>query len=641
MLLQKASLRIKQFVSNRKSIISEDSRSGIQYQEFSSTTNDSKRSFGTASSLSQSHAELPAFQEPSNVSSQATATSSTNSLYGCGSISNPGAINHSLSGFPSPPAAVEILYLPLFSSAVSSGDARQWRLIFSEQISQISEIRRQSKKESVTTSVSEATCNLLEALAFDPIDNDITPTQRIRIKHSSNMDSPTDNVGQLIRETDEAFKAVGIALADAKASGSDWYDSDLMVPIMPRTRLKASTSASQSRSPISRSKSVVKSQRKQPYRRKTKQVIKDGPKSTRSSKKTPARWTLTNVTTNVVEVFNGKAFRTEVDELLTPNRIQQLKDEAKKVETERNLILLSKSNLDKDKDIPLNPLEDFLLPSPRTTLSTKPSEDRGSGAAVANLPGAPPSTGGVRVSGALSLSCPDRSADRTSHRPLILPTIPEVSPFDFGPPQDYRSSKENGRPQESSESFPGHLLLPSTNFTLTSRLFRHGPIHIEYKPKRRRDSLPEEMLDWTAFQMAISGTMHDYDDNGDDAKENPGELDVDDIIAWFETFGFDSAGRLIRERSMRDLPMAYLNDSCNPETPYFDGSDEQKVAVEDESAKDPKRDQRDTVFALSVPILSEDELDEVIPMGFNLKHDLGAFLNWEAQHMQIIFDDAE
>jgi len=640
MLLQKASCRIKQLISSRKSIIPEDSRRGIQYQDFSSTTNDSQRSFGTASSRTQSHAELPAFQESSNVSSQATANSSANSLSGCGSILNSSVINRSLSGFPSPPAAVEILYLPLFSSAVPSGDARQWRLIFSEQTPQISEASKQSKKESVTTPVSEAAFNLLEALAFDPIDNDITPTQSIRIKHGSNMDGPTNNVGQMIRETDEAFEAVGIALADAKASGSDWHDSDLMVPIMPRIGLKASTSASQSRSPISRSKSVVKSKRKQPHRRKTKQIMRDAPQSTRSSKNTPARWTLTNVTTNVAEILNGKAFRTEVDEMLTPDRMQQLKDEAKKVETERNISLLSKRNLDKDKGIPLNPLEDSLLPSPRTTLSTKPSEDKYPDAAMANPQDAPPSTENITVSESLYMPCPDRPDNHTSHRPLTLPSIPEISSFDFSPPQDSKSTKENDRPQESSESFPGYLSLSSTNFTLTSRLFRHGPIRIEYKPKRRRDSLPEEMLDWTAFQMAISGTMHDYDDNGDDVKGKSDELDVDDIIAWFETFGFDSTGRIIHERSMRELSKANLDDPCNPETPYFDDSDEEKVAVEDELAKDLKRDQGDPVFDLSVPILSEDELNEVIPMGFNLKHDLGTFLNWEAQHMQIIFDDA-
>jgi len=40
---------------------------------------------------------------------------------------------------------------------------------------------------------------------------------------------------------------------------------------------------------------------------------------------------------------------------------------------------------------------------------------------------------------------------------------------------------------------------------------------------------------------------------------------------------------------------------------------------------------------LVIPSLNKD--NEVIPMGFNLGHDLGDFLRWEAQHAQLLMDD--
>jgi len=438
------------------------------------------------------------------------------------------------------------------------------------------------------------------------------------IKRGSCTDSPTDNVGQLIREVDQAFKVVGIALADVKASSSDWYDSNLTVPVVPRTGLNAS----QSRSPISRPKSVVKSKRKESHRRKTKQVITDGPKSTQISNNKPARWTLTDVTTNVVDIFNRKAFRTEVDEMLTPDRIQQIKDDVNRVEIERDLMLLSKSSLDQEKGVRLSSshLEGLLLSSPRTTLSKSP-EDKAPDEAIAN-PFELPFTEKGTESEALNILSPSKSADHTARRPLTLPTIPENSP-EFSPPQDSSPSKRNRRPQESRDPFPGYLSLPSTNFTLTSRLFSHGPIRIEHDPQRRRNSLPEGIWDWTVFQIAISGTTSDYDDNDNDVQENQDELDVNDIIEWFATFEFESAGRLIHQRPMRELSKAYLSDFSSPETPWMDDYDE-------DSAKRLKREKKNPAFVPSAPISSKDELDEVIPMGFNLKHDLGAFLNWEA-----------
>jgi hypothetical protein len=54
-----------------------------------------------------------------------------------------------------------------------------------------------------------------------------------------------------------------------------------------------------------------------------------------------------------------------------------------------------------------------------------------------------------------------------------------------------------------------------------------------------------EALDWTAFQMAISGTMEDM--NPGDSIWEEDQKELDDIMAWYSDFGFRSIGGLVRE----------------------------------------------------------------------------------------------
>ncbi|KAI9809022.1 MAG: hypothetical protein M1825_002311 [Sarcosagium campestre] len=71
----------------------------------------------------------------------------------------------------------------------------------------------------------------------------------------------------------------------------------------------------------------------------------------------------------------------------------------------------------------------------------------------------------------------------------------------------------------------------------------HGPIRLSV-------ANPSERLDWTAFQMAISGPTGDYLMGGvsggmNDESYRPEEAIEDDFVDWFRSYGYESEGLLI------------------------------------------------------------------------------------------------
>lgn len=118
----------------------------------------------------------------------------------------------------------------------------------------------------------------------------------------------------------------------------------------------------------------------------------------------------------------------------------------------------------------------------------------------------------------------------------ILPTIPKISPS-LIPPQKFAHT----RPQLSIPARPpptsGFITLPSTPFSLTAPLFRHGPIRIDRSQKYF--SPEDKSLDWTAFQISIIGIMDHHESVQDDVEWRPGEAEVDALKSWFSDFGFD------------------------------------------------------------------------------------------------------
>ncbi|EGY20862.1 uncharacterized protein VDAG_02386 [Verticillium dahliae VdLs.17] len=77
--------------------------------------------------------------------------------------------------------------------------------------------------------------------------------------------------------------------------------------------------------------------------------------------------------------------------------------------------------------------------------------------------------------------------------------------------------------------------------------FRHGRIRTP-KPDSilYANIMPDKTLDWTAFQVAILGGAGDFFSGSSDLTRRPDDDEGEDITAWFEDFGFESAGRLVR-----------------------------------------------------------------------------------------------
>jgi hypothetical protein len=508
----------------------------------------------------------------------------------------------------------------------------------------------------VTSSSPEQTFNLLEALAIAPVDEDTTPTQSTRNTQEYDMAEFSDNVDQLIKETDEAFQAVGLALADAKATTYEWHDNTATAPFIrtvakPRNGpgKKRSIPNLSSKTSIWRSSSVVKAKRQPFHLRKTKQPSRTGPRHV-PPPITPERWTLTDVTSNLVDVFSGKIFRTEVDEMLTPGRMQLLQDNGTetrgKRSSESNASLNSSSStptepfnleslsasIDAATQVSQSPFPDPILPPPPVP---KRSEARRAKATTEKNVG----DGTEMTFEDLNFPSPPRKSSRAG--PLgqqMLPTIPEISSITLAPPKTY--GKEKLKHNSIPESIQDSITLFSTPFTLTSPLFRHGPIRIG----RRKANLPEEALDWTAFQMAILGTMDS--DTSDGLGREPDETELDSITEWFAEFGFEGPGALIGETPNRPRIEVHIKDDNNKRKPWRGAFSGEKMLVEgdlkESRVKGVRLEDGESLPSSPMLDLSPPEVsgsgETIIPMGYNLGHDLGDFLSWEAQHIQNLYD---
>ncbi|KAJ8066161.1 hypothetical protein OCU04_005251 [Sclerotinia nivalis] len=649
----------------------------------------------------------------------------------------------------------------------------------------------------------------------------------------------TDNVEQLIRETDEAFLAVGFALGDAKDAtrGFQQFNSSKVSKITgmgmgmgmnnmnmdnmdmnmnnmnnmnntiitrsignksiartnsisKRNQMQNSNSLKErplsiglsGKSPVP--KSIINSKAKKSNSPKQKKITV----SDKASRKTlphphsSARWNLGDVTASMADVFKGKFTRLEADEMLTPDRLQQLEEkvEKAKLENERkasleNAQIEAARNVEAVKDVDgvtsmekshkrdgdkmldtniisssdnsnkVSPTEPFhfesLLPrinndktssspqitsssSPRPSTSTDPSEssEKDQKAARKPLPDLLDpdydEIDAIEIEQAFEdfhFPSPPRDSPHSPPRlprsrsntgmTNLLPTIPEISPLNIISPRTPKRtfSQDSDYSQDSSTSSVDYIQLPSTPYTLTSPLFRHGPIRLEHVYHRHnRDSVSapdlEEALDWTAFQMAISGTM---DDGTIGASEESiweaDEAEIDSIFDWWSGFGYPGIGRLVKEapisRRKRGKSLAANdaekcprknkegrdnrattiglglgfglppgNHSGRPKTPEYKGGlwvetirNSAPQVVEPGSTLGARRD---AMMKMRVPepkIDDDDDndslppspinlvkiKDEYIPMGYNLGHDLGDFLNWETYHVQSLFGEDE
>jgi hypothetical protein len=406
----------------------------------------------------------------------------------------------------------------------------------------------------------------------------------------------------------------------------------------------------------------------------------------------------------MADVFSGKIFRTEVDEMLTPGRLQQLQQNIR-LENERRESMDSARSTDTDDSTPTDPfhLESLSnriiaaqkVPPPFPSPVLPPSTTAQLKERSPERPSQPSPSWKVQFADQAQMTIDELtfpSPPRLPRRPSAsgnvpqLPTIPEISPLTLSPSDlltSISASTLPSTPPLSSQPADNYIYLPSTPFTLTSPLFRHGAIRVPLHFREPKlSSSHEEALDWTAFQMAISGTggvdgyaaADNYErEERDRIEMEEKERELDSILEWWTGFGFQGFGRMVGDpRLMKNSKLDYrenarlkrwkrrgdversgiVEEPKEPPRPREDSerniTDTEKIVADDDRGNmaviDVQRKESLTGSLPPSPMLdlvvpSQNQDNEVIPMGFNLGHDLGDFLKWETHYVQTLIVD--
>lgn len=412
--------------------------------------------------------------------------------------------------------------------------------------------------------------------------------------------------------------------------------------------------------------------------KKTKKKRKNAILSPKKAARQQPRWTFTE---NVTELFTGQLFRkVEANETLTPAQIEAFRkkrEAAEEKEEERQLeeegmflemlseeIKIAPNGNDGDE----TPLEPFYLDDLATRIEAMlapqapASETEEDGFIDAS-----PRDFSVQcepaVDAADAIPIPPRNPARQG-RTQMAP-IPElrVTAADSKLPAPTRRRFE----AYEDDDF---VFLSSTPCTFTVPSVRHGPIRIK-KSDLEPVFGPDNTLDWTAFQMAILGAGDFFDQGSERYSE---EAEREEVREWFEGFGFENHGRLVTEEDNHEDPerspsIAEFSSVSSPSSCYSD--DDFPIPLEAEFAAGfwdgerrlggcglkrwaveghPKKYRRSSENSLPqspmMPIdvkRGEETLpgvviggDEVVPMGYNLGHDLGDFLRWEAENVYAV-----
>jgi hypothetical protein len=354
----------------------------------------------------------------------------------------------------------------------------------------------------------------------------------------------------------------------------------------------------------------------------------------------------------------GKRFGIEVDEILNPGQMKSIV----KVDSEKRMSADSTKTIETEASTPTEPFHLESL-SNRITAAQRKQFPPSPARAPPEIPKAFSSNsttidtpGTEMVFNDMFFPIPPRIPRRSSvtRNIPLLPTILENQAY----------SRQNLRktPRYGPQPFQTYTLLPSTEFTLVAPLFRQGPIRIEHSPLDRKDLSPEKApLDWTAFHMAISG-MGEYM-IGEDWQDEEAELA--ETVKWWRAYGFEGFEKIQGMQPAIMLPMQSSNQRSNlsawnktwKQLPLNQTIEEierdikRHAKEEEDKNKIPYEAAKSTSVQICPPatdslppspmlklFLPSHGEDDTIPMGFNLGHDLGDFLNWEANNVQTIID---
>ncbi|KAI1331385.1 hypothetical protein F5Y16DRAFT_359810 [Xylariaceae sp. FL0255] len=444
--------------------------------------------------------------------------------------------------------------------------------------------------------------------------------------------------------------------------------------------------------------------------KKTKAMMKAQRKANapRLAVKNVPRWTLTD---NVSELLTGKLFhKLEADEFLTPDQI-----EAYRLRRISERQAQEQSNED-DPSAADTPVEPFYLDELSARIGSPSARDNASAETSSKFTNN--QNDNNNEAHAISFSDDVVARDFSFERPLQhvtpiaplrlsrvsrstprkqmaeLPIIPESSAtmshlvddeLFFDTEMDDDESYDDRQSLEDSE----FIYLQSSPHTATVPTFKHGSIRLA-----KSDLMPDpmlgtdEVLDWTAFQMAIlGGAGDDWFSESDDTIRRREADDVNQLAEWWESWHFSSPGELVEHEqdyeassptstiSGEELPDLSSYDDMVDDNPYSSHhpwqadmgrstttktrNTPQGLGINIDLAHNGKRkssgysnnqwrrdsEQKEVVISrdslMSLPpspmldlrvIRSESGEMDVVPMGFNLGHDLGDYLKWETEH---------
>ncbi|KAI8959671.1 hypothetical protein F5Y11DRAFT_296092 [Daldinia sp. FL1419] len=422
-----------------------------------------------------------------------------------------------------------------------------------------------------------------------------------------------------------------------------------------------------------------------------------------------------NFSDNVTDLFSGKLFqKIEVDEMLTPDQLEeyrlrrmsimQSEKSAKLTQSEKSIESIDTESID-------TPIEPFHLEDLSSRIGSSgvsldvdtPTEDKPMSArfkpvvwrdfsteghneyTLAELPastsmsvvqtdiGEEP----VQNKNATFQTPPMRQAARFAARSqkASLPSIPETAAIST--PTNEMFTRQDLRYSRDMVADSNYVFLQSSPCSMTSPIFRHGPIRLAKSDLIADVKIgADDGLDWTAFQMAISGGAGDWFSESDDIIRRREAEEAEEIAEWFGSWKFSGPGGLLDHPVETDSPMSMTSgEDCSevsytetekevnpynqhyhwqtpdqkmiPEIhqPDYDISglelDTARMSMDDHIFGQPKEyGSRESYASLpQSPMLdlrvirspNGDDVD-VVPMGYNLGHDLGDFLKWEAEH---------
>lgn len=138
-------------------------------------------------------------------------------------------------------------------------------------------------------------------------------------------------------------------------------------------------------------------------------------------------------------------------------------------------------------------------------------------------------------------------------QPPALPSIPEASSASTPGIRsdelflDHDQQQQRNRQDSNGSGFldddEEYVYFRASQCTLAAPAYLHGPIRVA-----KSDLMPEptlggadDGLDWTAFQMAILGGAGDWNSESDDTIRRRTMEEIDDIIDWWDSFGFEAS----------------------------------------------------------------------------------------------------